>query len=110
MFLSRIRKLQPLLFFIGLGVLLCTDILFYLNRDFPRSVFYLREGLIIFVVLNSIPLFRKLELFQSKDIMVTLKGLSALVLALYAVWAVFALTLDPFDRSGLFSSLPSFLL
>lgn len=109
MFLSRIKKLQPLLFVISLGVLLCTDILFYLNGDFPQSVLYLREGLIIFVILNSLPLFRKFELFQSKNIITALKGLGALVLSLYAVWLIFALTLDPFDRSGLFASLPAFL-
>jgi len=104
-----LKKLQPVVFLISLGVLLFTDFLFYLNRAFPKSVFFLREILIVFVVLNSLPLFKRFEWFKSNLITTKLKTLYLLVLSLFIVWLFFSVTLNPFGQTWLFASLPVFI-
>lgn len=106
---APLRKLQPILFIVSLGILLFTDFLFYLNRAFPESIFFLREFFIIFVVLNSLPLFKRVEWFNSKEVTIKLKALYYLVLSLFVVWLFFSLTFNPFGQTSLFSSLPAFL-
>lgn len=109
MTLAGLKKLQPVLFVLSLGALLFTDFLFYLNRAFPQGVFFLRECLIVFVVLNALPLFERLEWFDDQRVTTKLRALCALVLALFLGWFIFSLTLNPFGQTGLFSSLPGFV-
>lgn len=80
--------------------LVLTDFLFYVYGKFPAGVTYVREVLIISVVLAFAGFFKNNKIFQSKEIGLKLKGLYLALGGIYLVLIFAELILSPL--SGFF--------
>ena len=115
--MRRLQK-RSIGFLLTLVLLVGTDLLSYLNGRFPPSIYFLRELLVIALVISLIPVLRVTKFVENKDFAVKLKGLYLGLGALYLVFLVLKVVLDPPSEMTrfwdghtpyLFSSLDSFL-
>lgn len=118
MSLAGLNRIKAVLFFMLLVLVVGIDFLFYLNGDFVTGAAFLREPLLILLVMSSIPLWAHSRFIINKDVLIKLKGLYFAVASIYGSFVILKLVsynsmpslgLRPRSESMLFSSFGSFL-
>ncbi len=112
------KSFKVILFVIFFSILLSADFLFYLNGKFPATTYYLRELLIIAVLILLIPLIKQSRFNVNTGVITKLKGIYLAVAGIYLLFVILKVLLNfllPTFRFGnssdliLFNSLNSFL-
>ncbi len=113
--MHRLNSVKTALFVMLLVLALALDFLMYLNGNFISGVQYLREPLLIILVISSIPLWNRSRFVVNKNVIIKLKGLYfgvALIYGTYVLLKVFSNTsvgLRPNAEPMLLSSFGSFI-
>lgn len=91
--MNRLNSIKTALFVMLLVLALALDFLLYLNGKFLSGLQFLREPLLIAVVIASIPLWSRSRFVINKNVIIKLKGLYfgvALIYATYVLLKIFS--------------------
>ncbi len=84
--MGRLNRIASALFLIVLALAFAIDFFLYLNRELIAGVSYLREPLLVALVISSIPLWNRSRFVVNKDVFIKLKGLYFGVALIYGAY------------------------
>ncbi|NIR48875.1 SpoIIE family protein phosphatase [candidate division KSB1 bacterium] len=85
------KSLESLLVVVLLGVLLVSDFLFYVYGKFPASVVYVREILLLAILVAFVPFIRRVKYIKNKAVVTKLRGLYSALASVFLGFVVLKL-------------------